>query len=424
MPCYNHQDYVHDAVASVLAQTLTDIEIIAIDDGSTDATAQVLREFDDSRLKLVRHNQSRGLAKTINEGIRRSKGTHIAILNSDDRYHPERLKYCQEIAETNDALFLGTDLELIADFSGAQPERTAAWLDGYNDLRERYLKSGDLIATLIAGNLFVTTSNFFCRRSLFDSIGPLADRPYVEDYDFLLRTIAAYPQQMHWLDHKLLFYRLQEDNFAPGRQTLEVLTHWIPHLAVGEQATERLHLFESHLLKLAEEIESDSVQEVHTQWQADVGSHQRVIRDKDDELNSLQTRMDAKLTAAREKMSSAQALASELESELSTIRSQLDASQSDLAGTRSNLASAQSDLARIRSEFAESKSALLASQDRGAASESNNKILMNRTDQLNEELEAHRDVIGSLRGSLSYRLGYRLLQPLRWIRQLARKIRE
>ena len=182
MPCFNHEPFVHDAVSSVLSQTLSDFEIIAIDDCSDDATAERLEEFDDPRLTLIRHEENRGLAKTINEGIRRSHGNYISILNSDHLYHPERLKYCLEMCETHDLYLIGTDVDVVSDDTEEPNTEKTAWLEGHHRVRNEYLASQDLTSTMMEGNLFITTSNLFCRRSLFDAIGPLADHRHVDQH--------------------------------------------------------------------------------------------------------------------------------------------------------------------------------------------------------------------------------------------------
>ena len=61
----------------------------------------------------------------------------------------------------------------------------------YGEIKSQYLESQDLKTTLLLGNLFITTSNFFCRRNLFNAIGPIADYRYVQDYDFALRATVA-----------------------------------------------------------------------------------------------------------------------------------------------------------------------------------------------------------------------------------------
>ena len=413
MPCFNHEPFVRDAVSSVLSQTLSDFEIIAIDDCSDDATAERLEEFDDPRLTVIRHADRRGLAKTINEGIRRSRGNYISILNSDHLYHPERLKYCLEMCETHDFYLIGTDVDVIWDDTEEPNTEKTDWLEGHHRVRNEHLASQDLTSTMMAGNLFITTSNLFCRRSLFDAIGPLADHLHVEDYDFILRSLVAYPSRVHWSEHRMLVYRLPkakngyQAGLSPSQQTLMILVHWMSHLASGEKFKERMRIAENHLLRLASEIEADAAQQTRTQWQAEVASYQKVIERGKRMTASLEKERDEALTRIQIELALAKEGSSKLGEELAMTRSEQDT-------LRERLETAQS-------EAAATGAALLVSLKREVASETHNRMLAARCDDLSQDLEEHQRLTQSLRASRSYRLGRALLLPLRLIRQFFRR---
>lgn len=90
IPAFNRAHCVAHAVESVLAQTFQDVEIIAVDDGSTDGTAEVLEKFGD-RVRLIRQ-KNRGVSGARNTGVKAARGEWIAFLDSDDRWHPEKLE--------------------------------------------------------------------------------------------------------------------------------------------------------------------------------------------------------------------------------------------------------------------------------------------------------------------------------------------
>lgn len=290
--CFDGNDPFREAIASALAQTVSDIEVIAIDDVAAGRKGEILQDIDDSRLTWVSHYQKRGTAKTINEGIRRARGTYISFLDAADRYHSERLEYCHAIAETNEAVLLGTDLELITQGGEARTHRSSPWLAQFQRLKDKYLEDDDLITTLITGNLFATTSNFFFHRRVFESIGPLSETDHVDGYDFLLRTLAAYPEKAHWVQHNLLFHRLNEEEVANPRDALQTLSRWIPHLATGHRAHQRLSAFSSRVLELTANIELESAQKLKTQWQSDVESYQQVIRETEAQLQAASPRTE------------------------------------------------------------------------------------------------------------------------------------
>ena len=90
MPVYQVEAHVGEAVASVLAQTLADFELIVVDDGGSDGSMAVVRGFADPRIRIVTQ-ANRGLAGARNSGIALARGRVIALLDSDDRWLPEKL---------------------------------------------------------------------------------------------------------------------------------------------------------------------------------------------------------------------------------------------------------------------------------------------------------------------------------------------
>lgn len=91
--CYNHEPYVAEAIESVLGQTFGDFELILIDNGSTDGSRRVLRTYDDSRIRLVLHDDNAALTKRLNEGVALAKGEFVAVLYSDDFMLPHKLEH-------------------------------------------------------------------------------------------------------------------------------------------------------------------------------------------------------------------------------------------------------------------------------------------------------------------------------------------
>lgn len=90
MPVYNVETYVAEAIASVLAQSFTDFELIVVDDGGQDGSMAICRAFTDPRLRIV-SQPNRGLAGARNTGIAAARGRYIALLDADDRWHASKL---------------------------------------------------------------------------------------------------------------------------------------------------------------------------------------------------------------------------------------------------------------------------------------------------------------------------------------------
>ena len=92
LPAYNRRNTVRKAVESVLNQTERDIECIVVDDASTDDTAGVLTEINDSRLRIIRLTENSGACHARNVGVQAAKGEYIAFQDSDDCFHPDKLE--------------------------------------------------------------------------------------------------------------------------------------------------------------------------------------------------------------------------------------------------------------------------------------------------------------------------------------------
>ncbi|QIR40916.1 glycosyltransferase [Tolypothrix sp. PCC 7910] len=115
IPSYNTENYIYQAIDSALKQTLNNIEIIVVDDASTDGTLNVLKKFNDQRLKILANPKNIGVAGTRNRALKVAKGQWVAVLDSDDWYAPERLERLLQVAYSEDADIVADDLYFIED---------------------------------------------------------------------------------------------------------------------------------------------------------------------------------------------------------------------------------------------------------------------------------------------------------------------
>ena len=242
VPAYRHERYVGQAIESVLGQTLREWELIVIDDASPDDTWTAIQTYQDPRIRCIRHADNLGAHETINEGIRLANAPYIAILNSDDLFLPQRLESCLTLMEDRGLDLVGTDLVLITADGRPIEDSEHWWLTWYEGLKELYRRECDLLTTLFTGNIFITTSNFFFRRTLPRKIGDFRNLRYVHDYDFCLRAIAAPDVVVDFAPSTTsLAYRLHghntilEDRMAASRETFKLLSEWYPRLVPPEQ---------------------------------------------------------------------------------------------------------------------------------------------------------------------------------------------
>lgn len=205
IPLYNHRRYIEEALESVLAQTKRALEIIVVDDGSTDdslaiANAMALR-YPDTIVVWSQPNQ--GAHAALNAGITRARGEYIAILNSDDAWHTDRLRQCSDAI--GDAAAVATAIDFF-DSTGASIND--AW---YREARGFFDTCEDLPLALINGNFIMTTSNLFARRGAIMDAGGFSNLRYAHDLDLFL-SLMANGGELKLLDAPLLRYRRHEAN--------------------------------------------------------------------------------------------------------------------------------------------------------------------------------------------------------------------
>jgi glycosyltransferase involved in cell wall biosynthesis len=211
IPSYNHAAYLAEAVRSVLDQTLRDLELIVVDDGSTDDSLAVLAGIGDPRLRVVSQPNA-GAPAALNRGVEQARGALVAVLNSDDAFAPDRLQRC--VAALSPAHSLVGSWVQIVDQSGGD----LGIKHGVRDCPpwplahpERSVRAGDdLRAALLAEHYLATTSNFLFRRADWQRIGGFRRLRYTHDWDFALRLAALAPP--HLLEAPLLRYRVHERN--------------------------------------------------------------------------------------------------------------------------------------------------------------------------------------------------------------------
>lgn len=116
MSAYNAENFIKEAIDSILSQTFTDFEFIIINDASTDSTESIIKSYGDSRIKLRNNQQNEGLAKSLNAGLDIANGKYIARMDADDVSLPERFQKQFDFMEQNpDVDLCGTFYETFGD---------------------------------------------------------------------------------------------------------------------------------------------------------------------------------------------------------------------------------------------------------------------------------------------------------------------
>lgn len=193
IPAYNQGHFLGEAIQSVLEQTLSDFEILVIDDGSTDNTSQVAQSYSDKRLKYI-YQQNRGLSGARNTGIRNSVGKYISYLDSDDLFLAEKLALLTEELENKPDLAFVAGQAIPIDEKGRQVGKTFD-TPPPEDTRN-----------LLLGNPLHVGSVLLCR-TWQERVGYFDEnlRSY-EDWDMWLRLARA-GCKMGWVAKPVSLYR-------------------------------------------------------------------------------------------------------------------------------------------------------------------------------------------------------------------------
>jgi glycosyltransferase involved in cell wall biosynthesis len=177
---YNQRDFVRTAMDSVLSQAGDGVEVIAVDDGSTDGTREVLSEYRD-RARLVLFDQNRGTCAARNAGTAIATGDYLAYLDGDDAFLPWALDTYRSVAETQaPALMMGP----MHWFEGALPD------PGPTPERVSYVRYDDYFAKERVVD--ISASAIVVRREALESVGGWEGFP-VDDLDLLYRLGTAGP---------------------------------------------------------------------------------------------------------------------------------------------------------------------------------------------------------------------------------------
>ncbi|MEM6638936.1 MAG: glycosyltransferase family 2 protein [Pseudomonadota bacterium] len=182
IPAYNREETILRALASAQSQTHEDLDIIVIDDASTDRTAAIVLDQDDSRVRLLRHTENQFAAAARNTGMRAATGDYIAFLDSDDEWHPRKL-------ETQLATLSGRDTSWAAVYCGANlyKDGTTAPEISIPD------REGDVLREYVCGDFVIWTPTFLFRRDILQRTGlmdPALQR--AEDRDFFFRILTHF----------------------------------------------------------------------------------------------------------------------------------------------------------------------------------------------------------------------------------------
>ena len=181
MSVYNGKKYLKEAIESILNQTFPNFEFIIVDDGSTDKTPKILKEYAkrDKRIKIITNSENIGLTKSLNKGIKLAKGKYIARMDADDVSLSERFERQIRLLEINKHLGCVGCNVLVINERG-------------NLIKKIELPNTNLNSYLRKKNCFFHGSLMFSRKILEEVGNYNPEMELAQDYELLLRISKDY----------------------------------------------------------------------------------------------------------------------------------------------------------------------------------------------------------------------------------------
>jgi teichuronic acid biosynthesis glycosyltransferase TuaG len=208
MPAYNQAAYIHEAIASVLSQTHLNLQLVIIDNYSTDLTNEIVGSFDDKRIQYYKFRNHGVIATARNYGVSKCGGEYIAFIDSDDVWEPLKLE--QQIPHMRDVSFVSSSFKSIGDISESGHYLNSILEGEYQDFDYGEVALENPVITssaLIHRNTFLRAGGFDENQSF----------KFIEDWELWLRL--AYWGPIRVLNKPLVQYRIY---YKPNRDMRDV----------------------------------------------------------------------------------------------------------------------------------------------------------------------------------------------------------
>lgn len=191
MPVYNCEDYVEEAIRSILDQTFYDFEFIIIDDGSTDRSFEIVRQFNDKRIRLNEYSENRGNYSCRNAGLKLARGKYICVMDADDISEPDRLKKQFQFMENN------PDIGICGSFIKNIPSNSTP----------RFITDSDQLKVAFLSNNYCSHPSLIMKKEFLDKYNLRYNEDFIYSADFDLCARALRFLKVQNIPDVLLQYR-------------------------------------------------------------------------------------------------------------------------------------------------------------------------------------------------------------------------
>lgn len=213
MSVYNGEKYLREAIDSILGQTFKDFEFLIIDDGSTDDSAEIIRSYTDSRIRLIQNEENIGLTRSLNKGLKLAKGQYIARMDADDISLLCRLETQGRFLDEHPRVGLVSSSYIKINVAGEEIGFQKVSTEN-DEIKELFLKGL---------NQFCHPSSMF-RKECIKKVGTYREFfKYAQDYDLWRRIAEEY--SVANIGEPLLRWRISHNSISSTAETYQFAFH-------------------------------------------------------------------------------------------------------------------------------------------------------------------------------------------------------
>lgn len=205
LPVYNVAPYIKEAIGSIINQTIQDFEVIVIDDCSTDKTLAIVESFNDSRIRIIKKLQNKGLIDSLNIGFNEAKGKYIARMDGDDVNLPNRFEKQLHVLENNHEI-----------------QVCGCWLQQFGKINRiiKHKEFHDEIVVRMLLHCSMSMGSVMMDKKAVESYKFDTTKTHVEDYDFWSRII--WNCKLYNIQEVLYMYRIHNEQVTDIYRQMQI----------------------------------------------------------------------------------------------------------------------------------------------------------------------------------------------------------
>jgi len=211
IPTYNRGNLIRNSITSVLNQSYKNLEVIIVDDGSTDNTSSEINKIKDDRVRYIKLPENTGGSNARNIGIKNAVGKFISFQDSDDIFYPEKLeKQLKNIINKNSNL----------DFCKIRVNFNSSYYYFIpNPNQEKSIIKGNMFDELLSNGNFISTQSIIVRKKFIEKYYFDSEMPRLQDYDLILRMIPKV--KISYTKEALVDLNIQKDSIQKSKGKLK-----------------------------------------------------------------------------------------------------------------------------------------------------------------------------------------------------------